>query len=80
MHRVFATICSICFLPFLSACTVGPGTPLVDALKSPPGQLNTNVPAPKGYGGPAYPGVSSGLINPEDRKVTEAYLESLANQ
>jgi hypothetical protein len=80
MHRVFATICGICFLPLLSACAVGPGTPLVDALKSRPGNVNSNVPAPEGYGGAAYPGVSSGLINPDDRKATEAYLESLANQ
>lgn len=80
MHKGFVTFCSISALFLLASCAVGPGTPLVDALKSQPGQLNTNVPAPDGYGAPAYPGVSSGLINPADRKATEAYLESLANQ
>ncbi|GAB2187202.1 hypothetical protein LAB1_45120 [Roseibium sp. LAB1] len=64
----------------LSACAVGPGTPLFDALKTNPGQGNGNVPAPKGYGAIANPGESSGLINPKERKETQAYLETLASQ
>ena len=64
----------------LSACSVGPGTPLIVALKADKSRLNGNVPQPKGYGPPVNAGVSSGLINPEDRKKTEAYLESLAAQ
>ncbi len=61
----------------LSACSVGPGTPLIVALKADKSQLNGNVPKPKGYGPPVNAGVSSGLINPEDREETATYLESL---
>ncbi|MHA7772553.1 hypothetical protein [Roseibium sp. M-1] len=64
----------------LSACAVGPGTPLIDALKTNPGKGNSNVPAPKGYGAPVNPGESSGLINPKERKETEDYLKSLAGE
>jgi hypothetical protein len=64
----------------LSACAVGPGTPLLDAMKTPAGKGNGNVPSPKGYGVIVNPGESSGLINPEERKETQAYLESLASQ
>jgi len=64
----------------LSACAVGPGTPLVDALRTNPGKGNSNVPAPKGYGAAVYAGDSSGLINPRERKETEDYLRSLANE
>ena len=63
-----------------AGCAVGPGTPLVDALKTNPGPQSANVPPPKGYGPPIGTGVSSGLINPRDREATEAYLESLASQ
>lgn len=65
-------------LLFATGCAVGPGTPLIDALKTNPGQGSTNVPPPKGYGPPVGVGQSSGLINPNDREATEAYLESLA--
>jgi hypothetical protein len=64
----------------LSACAVGPGTPLIDALKTNPGKGSTNVPAPKGYGAVVNPGESSGLINPKERQATEEYLRSLANE
>ena len=64
----------------LAACAVGPGTPLIDALKTNPGQGSTNVPAPKGYGATVYSGETSGLINPRQRKETEEYLRSLANE
>lgn len=72
----------ICFVSVLTltACSVGPGTPLIVALKADKSQLNGNVPKPRGYGPPINAGVSSGLINPEDRKETEAYLEALAAQ
>jgi len=73
------TICSILLLG-LSSCAVGPGTPLLDALKTTPGEANGNVPPPKGYGPPAGTVESSGLINSKDREATEAYLESLASE
>ena len=64
----------------LSACAVGPGTPLLDALKTEPRQGRGNVPAPKGYGAIVNPGESSGLINPKERQETQAYLETLASE
>lgn len=64
----------------LSACAVGPGTPLIDAMKTGPGKGNGNVPRPEGYGAIVNPGESAGLINPEERKETQAYLETLASQ
>ncbi len=66
----------LCFV--LTACGVGPGTPLIVALKRDKSQLDGNVPKPKGYDRPVNSGVSSGLINPDDRKETAEYLESLA--
>ncbi|WP_299471072.1 hypothetical protein [uncultured Roseibium sp.] len=77
MSRTRAVLCVV--LTFaLSACGMGPGTPLIVALKRDQSQLTGNVPKPKGYGPPISTGTSSGLINPKDRKETEAYLESLA--
>jgi hypothetical protein len=67
-------------LLFEAGCAVGPGTPLIDALRTNPGQGSTNVPPPSGYGTPDGVGQSSGLINPDDREATEAYLESLATR
>jgi len=67
-------------LALMAGCAVGPGTPLVDAMKTNPGQGSANVPAPKGYGPPIGTVDSSGLINPREREATEAYLESLASQ
>lgn len=64
----------------LSACAVGPGTPLIDALRTGPGKGSSNVPAPKGYGAPIDAEESSGLINPRERKETEEYLRSLASE
>ena len=64
----------------VAGCTVGPGTPLVDALKSGSGAQSTNVPPPKGYGPPIGTRESSGLINPRDRQATEEYLRSLGNE
>jgi len=49
-------------------------------MKADKSQLNGNVPTPQGYGPPVNPGESRGLINPEDRKETAAYLESLASE
>ncbi|WP_417709535.1 hypothetical protein [Roseibium aggregatum] len=49
-------------------------------MKTQPGRGNGNVPPPKGYGAIVNPGESSGLINPEERKETQAYLETLASQ
>lgn len=77
---VVVPVCSFCLLLSLSACAVGPGTPLLDALKTRPGQGSGNVPAPTGYGVPVYPAESTGLINPAHRAATEAYLESLASE
>lgn len=68
------------FLIFLTGCAVGPGTPLVDALKNEQGVQSSNVPPPKGYGPPIGTRESAGLINPRDREATEAYLESLAGE
>ncbi len=73
------TMCSAILLCFtLTACGVGPGTPLIVALKRDKSQLDGNVPKPKGYDRPVSAGVSSGLINPADREETAEYLESLA--
>ncbi|MBO6891367.1 MAG: hypothetical protein JJ866_05430 [Roseibium sp.] len=80
MYKAFASACSILVLLLPTGCAVGPGTPLVDALKGPPAHQKGNVPAPEGYGQPLYAGQSSGLINPQDREATEAYLDSLANE
>ncbi|POF27705.1 hypothetical protein [Roseibium marinum] len=78
--KVFALACGLPLLFGLAACAVGPGTPLVDALQTKPGQGNTSVPGPKGYGPPIQAGETYGLINPKQREATEAYLESLASQ
>ena len=72
-------ICVVASL-LLTACSVGPGTPLIVALKADKSQLNGNVAKPRGYGPPVHSGVSSGLINPEERQKTATYLESLASQ
>ncbi|KZM48318.1 hypothetical protein [Labrenzia sp. OB1] len=80
IRKVFAPACGLSLLFGLAACAVGPGTPLVDALKTNPGQGSTSVPAPKGYRPTVYAGEASGLINPRQREATEAYLESLAAQ
>ncbi|WP_428688404.1 hypothetical protein [Roseibium sp.] len=64
----------------LASCAVGPGTPLIDALKTEPGQGSGNVPAPRGYSPTAYGGEPTGLINPKEREATEAYLKSLASE
>jgi len=63
-----------------TGCAVGPGTPLLDAMKTNPRQASGNVPPPKGYGPLAGTGKSSGLINPKERQATEAYLKSLASE
>ncbi|WP_428643126.1 hypothetical protein [Roseibium sp.] len=76
-----AVLVGILFLPAaLAACAVGPGTPLVDALRTQPGHGSGNVPPPKGYARPAYAGESTGLINPEERQQTAEHLKSLANE
>lgn len=62
----------------VTACGVGPGTPLIVALKRDKSQLDGNVPKPKGYDRPVSSGESSGLINPSEREETAEYLESLA--
>ncbi|MCX2722975.1 hypothetical protein [Roseibium salinum] len=80
MRGVLVPVCSLALLLSLSACSVGPGTPLVDALKMRPGRGSANVPPPTGYGVPVYPAESTGLINPKQRAATEAYLESLASE
>ncbi|WP_299813927.1 hypothetical protein [uncultured Roseibium sp.] len=80
IHKVLAPACGLSLLFGLAACAVGPGTPLVDALRTSPGEGNTSVPAPKGYRPTVYAGETSGLINPKERVATEAYLESLASQ
>jgi hypothetical protein len=49
-------------------------------MKTGPGKGNGNVPRPEGYGAIVNPGESAGLINPEERKETQAYLETLASQ
>ncbi|GAB4576500.1 MAG: hypothetical protein Tsb0019_00110 [Roseibium sp.] len=79
-RRVLGGIFAAALLVPLGGCAVGPGTPLIDALKTEPGQGSANVPPPTGYGPPVGTGVSSGLINPTERRQTEAYLESLASQ
>lgn len=63
----------------LASCSVGPGTPLLDAMRSDGRNSGGNVPAPTGYG-QAGTGEASGLINPKDRKATADYLESLASE
>ncbi len=80
MGRIGAILFSLVCLLAVSACSVGPGTPLIVAMKADKSQLNGNVPTPQGYGPPVNPGESRGLINPEDRKETAAYLESLASE
>lgn len=75
MRAVWGAIL-LCFA--LTACGVGPGTPLIVALKRDKSQLDGNVPKPKGYDRPVTAGESSGLINPSERKETAEYLESLA--
>ena len=67
-------------LLLVAGCAVGPGTPLIDAMKTNPGQGSGNVPPPKGYGPPIGTVNSSGLINPQERQATEAYLKSLASE
>jgi len=80
MYPVIVLACGLTLLFGLSACAVGPGTPLVDALRTEPGHGSANVPAPEGYAATVYTGESSGLINPKEREATEAYLETLAPQ
>ncbi|PVB63544.1 hypothetical protein DCO57_01755 [Labrenzia sp. 011] len=78
--KVLVLICGLPLLLAPAGCAVGPGTPLIDALKTGPGKGSTSVSRPKGYGPTVYAGESSGLINPTERKATEEYLESLAGQ
>ncbi|MCV0429904.1 MAG: hypothetical protein K5905_31100, partial [Roseibium sp.] len=80
MCRTVFSICGLLLVFSLGACAVGPGTPLVDAVRSDRGPTSSNVPVPEGYGLSGYPGKSSGLINPEEREATQVYLESLATQ
>jgi len=83
LNRIFKRVTggmTAALLALAAGCAVGPGTPLVDALKTEPGAHSANVPPPKGYGPPIGTGVSAGLINPQKRAATEAYLESLANR
>ncbi len=80
MCRSLAPISWVALLFLLSACAVGPGTPLIDALKTEPGRGSSNVPPPKGYGPQITAGESTGLINPKERRATEAYLKSLAGE
>lgn len=80
MGKVIATISAVLLASGLAACAVGPGTPLVDTLRSGRSPNSANVPAPKGYGAYVNAGESSGLVNPEEREATEEYLESLALQ
>lgn len=80
MGKVKAILSAVVLASGLAACAVGPGTPLVDALKSDRGPNSGNVPAPKGYGAYINAGESSGLVNPDEREATEKYLESLTQQ
>ncbi|TYC63186.1 hypothetical protein FMN50_02250 [Rhodobacterales bacterium] len=76
----YACLClvGIGLLFSLVSCGVGPGTPLVDALRTPPGKGTGNVPAPTGYATQVGTIESSGLIDPKERKATQEYLKSLA--
>lgn len=65
---------------FLSACTVGPGTPLIEAMNPDPGTRSGTVQPPDGYGPPDSSTEAQGLINKRQRKETAAYLKSLANE
>lgn len=80
MRGVWLCLTAAVLMTGLSSCGVGPGTPLIDALKTPPGKGTGNVPAPEGYGPVGGTVESSGLVNPKERKATEAYLESLAGE
>ncbi|MEM5585860.1 MULTISPECIES: hypothetical protein [unclassified Roseibium] len=78
LQKVRVGLTGTAVLLFLSGCAVGPGTPLLAALKTEPGLVSTNVPSSQAFGPPVGAGVASGLINPHDRRATEAYLETLA--
>ncbi|MEP3429497.1 MAG: hypothetical protein ABJN98_12515 [Roseibium sp.] len=80
MSRMITGIVCVAVLTTLASCSVGPGTPLFEAVKSPRGDVNSNVQPPKGYGSPISNKESQGLINPEDRKATKDYLESFSNR
>lgn len=77
-YKVRIGVSGAAVLGLLTGCAVGPGTPLLDALKTDPGKVSTNVPAPGTFGPPAGADVSYGLINPDERRATEEYLETLA--
>jgi hypothetical protein len=80
VRRVRDGVLTAGLLVLLGGCAVGPGTPLLDAMKTEPGRGSADVPAPAGYGAPVGTGNSSGLINPAERRQTEAYLKSLATE
>ncbi|GAA0781871.1 hypothetical protein E1180_21495 [Roseibium denhamense] len=72
------TIVPLLLMASAAGCAVGPGTPLVDAMKADRTPGYTNVQPPKGYGVPAYQLESHGLINPKERAETAAYLERIS--
>lgn len=79
-QKVLVGVAWAAVLGLVAGCAVGPGTPLVDAMRTTPGKASANVPAPKGYGPPIGTVDSTGLINPREREATQAYLESLASE
>ncbi len=79
-RKRIACLSCLCLLLAGPSCAVGPGTPLLDAVRTRPGQADTSVRPPEGYGSRLSAGESAGLINPEEREATEAYLKSLAGE
>lgn len=83
MTRLGTVLCRLIgvgCVALVAGCAVGPGTPLLDAMKTNPGQGSADVPAPKGYGPPADLVEPSGLIDPREREATQTYLENLAGE
>lgn len=72
-------IIGLSVLMTLSACAVGPGTPLIDAMQPDEQAKSGTVQPPEGYGPPSGTAEAQGLINTRQRKETEAYLKSLAS-
>jgi|GEM_PF-1488970 len=77
MRRLGFPVVVLC-AGLLSACAVGPGMPLIEALDPRSPDKTGTVQPPKGYGQPTGTEVARGLINTQDRAATAEYLKTLA--
>lgn len=75
----YASMCLLVVLG-LQGCAVRPGSSVFEVMRAPTAERNTTVQPPRGYGPPTGGEVARGLVNPQDRAATAAYLEELSDQ